>query len=131
MEKPENGFVLVSQLIGERIEKFRAKETLDSLNQHKLSRLFMNLIKGLHELLTKGVEIKYIASEAVLANMETGDVKILLTKSTALIESPLSLLDSFSMMHPSYETLRYLAPEILERLPASQSTLSWSIGIMM
>jgi hypothetical protein len=52
--------------------------------------------------------------EAILVNIGTGEAKIMLQKSTLLKESPLSLLDSFGMMHPSFDSLRYLAPETLE-----------------
>jgi serine/threonine protein kinase len=113
------------------MEKFRAKEMLDTINQHKLSRLFINIIKGLNDLLQKGINIKYIVPEAILVNFETGDAKIMLQKSTLLKESPLTLLDSFSMIHPSFETLRYLSPETIEHQQPSNSSLSWAIGIMM
>lgn len=113
------------------MEKFRAKEILDPVNLHDMSRLFLSIIKGLNDLLLKGVNIKYITPEAILVNTETSNAKIMLQKSTLLRDSPLSLLDSFSMMLPPFETLRYLAPETLDHQQPSNTSLSWAIGIMM
>jgi hypothetical protein len=77
------------------------------VNQHKLSRLFLNVVRALQDLHKRGINIKYIVPEAILVNIETGDAKLLLQKSTLLKVSPLSLLDSFSILNPPFDTLRY------------------------
>jgi hypothetical protein len=118
-------------LIQERLDKFKEKEVLESINHHKLSKLFLNIVKGLNDLKSKGVNIKYLTPSAVLANMETGEIKLILDKSAVLKESPLTLLDTFNRMHPNFDVLRYLSPEALDNESVSHSSLSWSIGIML
>ena len=48
--KPEQGYLLLSQLINDRVEKLRHKESLDSINQHKLSTMFLNIVKAVNDL---------------------------------------------------------------------------------
>lgn len=55
--KPEQGYLLLSQLINDRVEKLRHKESLDSINQHKLSTMFLNIVKAVNDLEEKGFKI--------------------------------------------------------------------------
>ena len=55
--KPGQGYLLLSQLINERVEKLKHKESLDSINQHKLSTMFLNIVKAVNDLEEKGFKI--------------------------------------------------------------------------
>jgi hypothetical protein len=66
--------------------------------------------------------------ESVLVHEETGDIRILISKST-IHSVDGGLLEG--ILIPSYDILRLASPEYLEAFPWSPAGCSWQIGIMM
>ena len=90
--------------------------------------MFLNLVKAVHDLISRGFEIQQLNPESVLIHEESGDVRILLSKSTIQKVEGGILKDC---LIPVFDMLRYAAPEYLEAQDWTAAGCSWAIGIMM
>ena len=126
--QPSPGFVLLSSLIKDRGDRLRNKEPLDSIQQRKLSRMFLNTVKAVSDLVDRGFQVQSVNPESVLVHEESGDIRILLSKSTIQsVEG--GLLEG--CLIPTFDMLRFAPPEYLEGREWSPAGCSWQIGIMM
>lgn len=81
-EKPAQGFELLSCLIADRVDAIEKQIILDNLDSKKLALIINNIAKAIIDLQDNGFSIQTITPDSILVNESTGNIKIVISKST-------------------------------------------------
>ena len=101
---------------------------IDTIEATKVSAIIVNLAKALSELNDNGFTVQHLTADSVLINEASGQVKIVISKSTV---QKIGEEYKGGLIVPTSESLRYTAPELINNQRRSEASWSWSIGIMM
>lgn len=132
-EKPQAGFELLSCLIADRVDAIEKQIVLDNLDVKKLALIVSNVAKAVVDLQENGFAIQTITPDSILVNESTGQIKIVISKSTVTKLDQTNLFGG-GYSQPTFDQIRYLSPEILNgshQTLRHLSTVAWSIGIMI
>lgn len=73
---------MLSCLIADRVDAIEKQIILDNLDSKKLALIINNIAKAIIDLQDNGFSIQTITPDSILVNESTGNIKIVISKST-------------------------------------------------